>query len=104
MTVGERIKQKRIEKGMSVEELAAKLGKNRATVYRYESNEIENLPISILPPIATALGVSPVYLMGWEDDQPEVEKAMKLYDQYKKAIPQVQNAVETLLKPPQSDP
>lgn len=67
MTVGERIKQKRIEIGMSVDELASKLGKNRATVYRYESNEIENLPISVLGPISEALHVSPIYLLGLED-------------------------------------
>lgn len=45
MTVGERIKQRRLELHMSVDEVAAKLGKNRATVYRYESNDIENLPV-----------------------------------------------------------
>lgn len=34
----------------------------------------------------------------------ELEKAMKLYEQYKNAIPQVQSAVEALLKPSQSEP
>lgn len=70
MTVGDRIKQKRIESGLSVDELAARLGKNRATIYRYESNEIENLPISILEPIAKALDTTPSYLMGWDDESP----------------------------------
>ena len=55
MTVGERIKQRRQELEMSVDELAAKLGKNRATIYRYESDEIENLPLSILEPLAKIL-------------------------------------------------
>ncbi len=45
MTIGERIKNRRVELGLSVEELARLLGKNRATIYRYESDEIENLPI-----------------------------------------------------------
>ena len=39
-TIGSRIRQKRQELGMSVDELAARLGKNRATVYRYESDDI----------------------------------------------------------------
>ncbi len=66
MTIGERIKERRKELGLSVDELAEKLGKNRATIYRYESNEIEKLPTTVLEPLANALGVSPGYLMGWE--------------------------------------
>lgn len=41
MTTGDRIKQRRLELGLSVDEVATKLGKNRATVYRYESNDVE---------------------------------------------------------------
>ena len=66
MTIGERIKNRRIELGLSVEELASLLGKNRATIYRYESDEIENLPITILEPLARVLLTTPTYLMGWE--------------------------------------
>ena len=70
-TIGSRIRAKRQELNMSVDELAAKLGKNRATVYRYESNDIENFPLSIITPLAEALRVSPGYLMGWmETEQP----------------------------------
>lgn len=109
MTVGQRIKEIRESKGISVIELANTLNVSRATIYRYESNEIEKLPVDILEPIAKALGVHPGVLMGWiepvkyNNSPSEIEKALELYDQYKKAIPQVQNAVETLLKPPQSD-
>lgn len=70
MTVGDRIKQRRQELGISVDELAAKLGKNRATVYRYESNDIEDLPAAALEPLATALHTMPAYLMGWSMEQP----------------------------------
>lgn len=66
MTVGERIKQRRLELNMSVDEVAAKLGKNRATVYRYESNDIENLPTSVLIPLARVLETTPAELMGWQ--------------------------------------
>jgi DNA-binding XRE family transcriptional regulator len=43
MTIGERIRKRRTELGLSVDYIAAKLNKNRATIYRYESDEIENL-------------------------------------------------------------
>ncbi len=67
MTVGERVKQARLKAGLSADELAAKIGKDRSTVYRYESNEIEKLPTSIIEPLSRALGVHPSYLMGWEE-------------------------------------
>lgn len=66
MNIGQRIKSRRLELNMSVDELAAKIGKNRATVYRYESSEIEDLPTSILEPLSKALQTTPGYLMGWE--------------------------------------
>ena len=70
-TIGSRIREKRQELNMSVDELAARLGKNRATIYRYESDDIENFPISIIGPLADVLQVSPAYLMGWiETEQP----------------------------------
>lgn len=67
-TTGDRIKERRKALGMSVEELAVKLGKNRATVYRYESNEIEKLPTTVLEPLALALDTTPAYLMGWHHE------------------------------------
>lgn len=66
MTIGERIRARRKELGLSVDDLAQKLGKNRATIYRYESNEIENLPTTILEPLARALLTTPAALMGWD--------------------------------------
>lgn len=67
MTIGSRIKARRKELGISVDDIAATLGKNRATIYRYESNEIENLPTTILEPLAKILQTTPAYLMGWDD-------------------------------------
>ncbi len=49
----------RKQRKMTVEELALKVGKNKATIYRYEKGEIEDLPYTVLIPIADALGVSP---------------------------------------------
>lgn len=70
-TIGSRIRNKRQELGLSVDELANRLGKNRATVYRYESDDIENFPISVIAPLAEALQTSPAYLMGWiENEKP----------------------------------
>lgn len=65
MTIGQRIKSRRIELGMTAEELGEKLGKNRSTIYRYENGDIEKMPVDFLEPIAKALQTTPEYLTGW---------------------------------------
>ena len=68
MTVGQRIKQRRKDMGMSADELGKRIGKNRATIFRYENGDIENLPVDVLKPIAEVLLTTPQYLMGWESE------------------------------------
>ena len=63
-TIGKRIHDRRVELGLSVDELAAKLGKNRATVYRYEQDEIKDIPSSVVREIAAALGTTSGVLLG----------------------------------------
>lgn len=65
ITIGERIKERRKELGLSIDDVAAALGKDRSTIYRYESNEIEKLPTTILQPLAQILQTTPEHLMGW---------------------------------------
>ncbi|HJA90498.1 MAG TPA: helix-turn-helix domain-containing protein [Candidatus Jeotgalibaca merdavium] len=69
MNIGQRIKMRRKELGMSVDKLAELINKNRATIYRYEKNEIENMPYDVIEPLAEVLKVSPAYLMGWVEDK-----------------------------------
>lgn len=69
MTTGQRIKNRRIELDLSVDDIANALGKNRATIYRYESDEIENLPTTVLEPLAKILKTTPAELMGWKINQ-----------------------------------
>jgi repressor LexA len=66
VNIGNRLKQRRLEIGLSVDELAEKINKNRATIYRYENNEIENVPSTILEKLATALNTTPVKLLGYD--------------------------------------
>ena len=67
MNTGDRIKKRRIELGLTADELAEKIGKSRATIYRYENGDIENMPTSILEPLAKVLKTTPADLMGWEE-------------------------------------
>lgn len=68
MTVGERIKNRRKELGLSAEIVAERIGVSPATVYRYESADIMNMRIDKIAPIARALNTTPAYLMGWTDN------------------------------------
>jgi transcriptional regulator with XRE-family HTH domain len=63
MKIGERIRYYRKLNNMTAEELAKKINKDRGTVYRYEKGYIENLPVTILEPIAAALNVTPADLL-----------------------------------------
>ena len=63
----------RKQRGLSIDELACKLGKNRTTVYRYENGDIENLPLGILDSLASALNTTPAYLMGWNNNDSDTQ-------------------------------
>ena len=48
MNIGEILKESRIEKGLSVIEFARILGIDRTTYFRYENNQVKNIPIQNL--------------------------------------------------------
>lgn len=73
MTIGEKIKQARIAKGLTQEELAEKLGyKSRSSVNKIETGG-RDIPRSQIKKIADVLDVSPVSLLGFEDENPAEE-------------------------------
>lgn len=98
MKIGDRIKKRRQELGLTVDQLAEKIGKDRATVYRYESKQIESLPITIIKPLAIALQTSEAYLMGWEESQSEelTQHELKIIMAYR-SKPEMQPAIDKLL-------
>lgn len=65
------IRQRRFELGMTLEDVAQKVGVASSTVQRWESGRIENLGRDKIASLATALQVSPEYLLGWTDN-PEI--------------------------------
>ena len=69
MKVGEKIKQRRMELGWSLRELAKRMGyANQSTISRIESGAID-LPQSKVVKFADVLGTSVAYLMDWEEVQ-----------------------------------
>lgn len=72
-SVGNRIRERRKALGLTAEDLGSRIGKDRATIYRYENGDIEKLPLNVLTPLANALCTTPDYLMGWTDDPIDYE-------------------------------
>lgn len=74
MTIGERIKLKRLENQMTLLEVADLIGVKEATVQRYESGEIKNLKQRTIARLAEIFHTTPAYLMGWEEKIPPTLK------------------------------
>jgi repressor LexA len=69
MTIGERIKEKRKEKGWSQRELAARMGySHHSTLARIETGQVDVSQTRIVQ-FAEVLGVSIAYLMGWVEEE-----------------------------------
>ena len=83
--MGNRIKELRKKKGLTLLELSKKLGLAESTVQRYESGKITNIRYEIMELLADALDCSPAYLMGWDNDNgitnmSKVSEAIKIAD------------------------
>lgn len=67
MEMNEKIKARREELNLTLQEVGEYLGVSKATVQRYESGEIKNLKQETIVKLCEILKVSPAYLMGWEE-------------------------------------
>ncbi len=65
--IANKLKQLRKERGMTLEELAEKLGTSKQTIHRYENGIIANIPHEKIEKLAYELFVSPSELMGWNE-------------------------------------
>ena len=110
----ENIKKRRMELGMTQTELANKVGySDKGMISKVENGKVD-IPQSQILKFAKALDTTPGYLMGWSDEtsilvepkEPQgdreeahlIEYAKRLYELYQKASPEIQKAVDVLLK------
>lgn len=98
--INERIKTRRKLLNKTLLEIAEYLGVQEATVQRYESGEIKNIPYDNIVLIAECLKCTPQYLMGWSDTvNPDIvlsQHEQNLILAYRKQ-PAMQEAVDKLL-------
>lgn len=64
MYVGDLIKKARLEKGLTQEELAGKVGVKKSAVAKWENGRVSEIKRSNLKNLADALGLAPTQLLG----------------------------------------
>lgn len=60
------IHNKRLERGLTMKELAEKVGVSEATISRWESGKIDNMRRDKIAALADALNIVPALIMGWD--------------------------------------
>ena len=86
-TIGDRIRIRREQLGLSQEELARRIGyKSRSSINKIELN-VQQLTQRKIKAIADALGVSPTYILGIEGDPPEESVTIPIYGRVAAGIP-----------------
>ena len=72
--VGNRLRQAREEKHITLEEAGAKVGVHKSTVLRWENGETEKIKLPIIKALADYYNVNPVWLMGYDVDKYATKK------------------------------
>lgn len=83
MTMGERIHILRKKNNMTQSDLAKRLGVGRSAVLKYEKGEVENLPRATIEKMAMLFGVSPSYIMcfdEWDQNSEVLSDEVKLIE------------------------
>ena len=63
-----KLKELRKSRGLTLDELAERIGTSKQTIHRYENGVITNVPPEKVESLAVALGTTPQELMGWDED------------------------------------
>lgn len=68
LELGHKIKNRRLDLGLTLEEIENKVGVSKGTVQNWESGYIKNMKRNNIALLAEALRVSPLWVMGIEDN------------------------------------
>lgn len=64
-----KIKELRLSRNMTLEQVATIVGVGKSTVRKWETGMIANMKRDKIALLAQALGTTPAYLMGWKEEQ-----------------------------------
>ena len=99
MGLPQNIKERRKELGLTLAEIAKMVGVTEATVQRWESGNIKNLRQERIASLAVALGTTPAYLMGWENESTNEEKPPLLKNRSRRQEPKSLSSYSDFYRP-----
>lgn len=76
--MAQRIKELRIKRGLSQEQLAELLGLQKSAIAKYENGRVINIKRSTIANMAEIFNCNPSYIMGWSDSEYENNPVMKI--------------------------
>ena len=114
MTINENIRMLRAERSLTLEALGKSVGVSKQTIQRYENGQISTIPYDKIIALASALNVSPGYLMGWEEgretlviskdgelspiyEDPQRARLRTYYEKFKKLTPEHQTTITGMI-------
>ena len=100
-----KIKRLRLERDMTLEEVANIVGVGKSTVRKWETGMIANMKRDKIDSLAKALGTTPAYLMGWEETtetlpqpQPHTEGEELLLDLFRRVPESEQQMILDMIR------
>lgn len=77
MNMGDRIKQLRIEHGLTQTELGKYIGVQKSAIRKYEKGEVQNMKRSTIQILSNLFNVAPTYLMCLDDENTNNNESIK---------------------------
>ena len=98
-SMAQKIKDLRQQRGMTLEQVANIVGVGKSTVRKWETGMIANMKRDKIAALAQALGTTPAYLMGWEDEKTRFSHSMEVHSIARAALaePTLTEAEQLLL-------
>ena len=98
MTDGERIKEMRIRRGMTLAEVGKRLGISRQAMWNMENRD--NIGMAVLRQVAKVLDTHEAYLCGLlsEEQALDLRDAERIADAYRKASPETKAIIRKILE------
>lgn len=80
MTLGKFLQSKRIEKNLTLEEVADYIGVPRGTVWKWEKDAVNEIRRSNINKLSTILGINPLVIIKWDEIQEHSDESLEIND------------------------
>jgi transcriptional regulator with XRE-family HTH domain len=100
MLIGKRLKKLRLDNDFTLEYVGGIAGISKQTLYKYENGIVTNIPSDKIEALARVYGVTPAFIMGWDEsakETPLTKKERELLDTYVRAKESDSPAVKALV-------